>query len=201
MDKNNKIIARAGSFSNSLLAKIKSFLGKYPSTRLSIDANGNLVDSSGKVLYKKGEYSKKGGFYYDKKGNRLGRIWDNIVKAVKKTVDQMTTFFNNMLTKKSGATRTYTLSNITFKKDDHRIKTYSKAEVEGLARALKANPNSVIKVKVYTEEGKKVSELRANVVRDMLVTLGVKKSQISFKGMSDSDANKAAINKVEIIVD
>ena len=45
------------------------------------------------------------------------------------------------------------------------------------------------------------SKKKAEVVHDMLVTLGVSDNQISFKGMGDGDATKAAAGKVEIMVE
>ena len=78
--------------------------------------------------------------------------------------------------------------------------------MEGLARALKANEDSRIEVMVYTNDGKddneskELSEKRANVVHDQLVTLGVDKGQISFSGKGTEDARKAADDRVEIKV-
>lgn len=51
------------------------------------------------------------------------------------------------------------------------------------------------------KQNKEFTKLRAEVVRDMLVTLGVDKKQISFKGMGKEDASKASGEKVEIMVE
>lgn len=201
---------------SGLLAKIKSYLGKYSGTKLSLDANGNLVDSSGKILFKKGEFTQKNGFYYDNQGNKLGRIWEKIVKAIKdgaaaikdgaeKTVEGMKSFFTDLVTKKPNAKTAYTLSNITFNPENHRITNYSKAEVEGLAQALKANKNGKVIVRAYSADAgtakanKKLTKTRAEVIYNMLVTLGVDKSQLSFEGMGASDAAKAATDFIEIV--
>lgn len=95
----------------------------------------------------------------------------------------------------------YSLQKITFNNENHRITNFSKNEVEGLAAALKAHPDSKIQVQVHTKDGGDVSKKRAEVVHDMLVTLGVKDGQISYKGMGDKDAAKAAAGKVEIMVE
>ena len=105
-----------------------------------------------------------------------------------------------MFTKKEGVQSTYTLTNIVFNPENHRITNYSKAEVEGLAAALKADPNSKITVQAYTMDGKnakenkELSKTRAMVVHDMLVTLGVPEKQISAEGLGDG------VNKVLVKV-
>jgi len=117
----------------------------------------------------------------------------------------MKKLFGDMIMKKSNRT-SYALSNIEFNKEDHKISNFSKAEVMGLAEALKANVNGHIEVQVFTNDGKdekesnKLSDTRANVIRDMLVTLGVAKKQISAKGMGISDAEKASRGKVDIVI-
>lgn len=207
-----RIIIPAAMLPSALRTNLKSYLGKYAGVKLKVDDNGNLVDGAGKVIYKKGDYVKKNGFYYDKQGNKLGRIWDKIVAAVsnaaEKTVEGMKNLFSGMFAKKgkAGATSTYLLNDIVFNKENHRIENFSKAEVEGLAAALKADAKSKISVNVFTNDGdsdkesKKLSKKRAEVVRDMLVTLGVNKGQISFSGKGSSDGAKAADDRVEIEV-
>lgn len=119
---------------------------------------------------------------------------------------RMKMMFGNMIVKKEGANTTYALSDIKFKKEGHRIAGFSKAEVEGLAAALKSNTTGKIEVHVYTADGKNdkenadFSDKRANVIRDMLVTLGVNKDQISAIGKGTEDATKAATGKVDIVV-
>ncbi len=206
LDNNGKVIARAGSFSPAILDGLKAQLGTYAMTKLSVNANGDLVDETGKVLVKASDLVQKDGFYYDKKGTKLGKIWGAIKKAVGKTADAMASLFTKMIKKEAGVKTDYTLSNVVFNKENHRITNFSKAEVEGLAQALKANPKGKVTVAVYTNDGKnekeskKISEKRANVIHDMLVTLGVPKGQISFEGKGRSDAAKAAGHKVDIIV-
>ena len=199
-----KILIPVGSLPATLNDKLKAYLGKYYNTKMYLDANGNLVDETGKIILKKGEFVEKDGFYYDKKGNKLGRIWEKIIEAIsnaaEKTIDGMKKLFSNMFTKKEGVQSTYTLTNIVFNPENHRITNYSKAEVEGLAAALKADPNSKITVQAYTMDGKnakenkELSKTRAMVVHDMLVTLGVPEKQISAEGLGDG------VNKVLVKV-
>jgi len=202
VDKAGRVLVEASSIPGTLLSKLKSFLGKYSGIKLTENENGDLVDADGKVIIKKGDYEKKNGFYYDKDGNKLGRIWSKIVDAVKGAADAtkeaMTSLFDGMIKKIEGAKSEYSLSNITFNEEGNRITNFSKNEIEGLAAALKANADGKIVVRGYTNDGaddkanKKLSKSRANVVHDMLVTLGVKDSQISFKGMGSGD------NKIEV---
>jgi len=78
-----------------------------------------------------------------------------------------------------------------------------------LAASLKEHPESRIQVQVHTADGKNktesktISKVRADIVMNMLVTLGVNKDQISAKGMglSNTDAEKAVANTVEVIVE
>ncbi len=188
-------------------------------TTYSLNANGDIVSGSGSVLGKKGSYK------IDAKGNLVsndGRILitaanlsGNLLSKIKAALgaagtgvsqQQMTTMFTNMLVKKAGAKTSYGLSKIEFNKENHKISNFSKAEVMGLAAALKANAKGKIEVRVHTNDGKNakdnnsLSETRAKVIRDMLVTLGVSKGQISAKGMGNADAGKASAGKVEISI-
>lgn len=206
INNNGTVIIRANDVPASLKTKVETHLGKYRGTRLSVDADGNLINADGEIIYRSGEYEVRDGFYYDKEGTRLGRIWEDIKDAVSNTVESMRDFFMDMFEGKPGVESTYLLTDMEFDRENHRIVNYSKAEVEGLARALKANEDSRIEVMVYTNDGKddneskELSEKRANVVHDQLVTLGVDKGQISFSGKGTEDARKAADDRVEIKV-
>lgn len=210
IDVNGRVLVPVASIPSAWKTQLNSSLGKYAGVKLTMNDNGDLVDGKGKIILKKGEFTEKDGFYYDKQGNKLGRIWGKIIKAIgdgaKKTVEGMKSLFSGMFSKAPGAKSTYTLSQIEFHKENHRITNFSKAEVEGLAAALKGNKDSKIKVNVFTNDGKndkenkKLSKVRAEVVKNMLVTLGVDKGQISFDGKGSSDAAKAASDKVEIEV-
>lgn len=137
---------------------------------------------------------------------KTGEVVSNGTKATTKTVEEMKTIFINMFEKKAGAKTNYTLNDIQFDKEGHKITSFTKSEVVGLANALKSNAKGKIEVQVYTNDGKdgkensKLSKTRAELVTQMLETLGVNKKQISFKGMGSSDAAKAASDRVEIQV-
>lgn len=210
------IIIEKAKISTSFLDRLKKMLGKYAGVKLSTDANGNLVDNTGKIIYKKGEFEVKNGYYYDKAGNKLGRFWEKLVKAIKdgaksvtdaaeKSVEQMTTFFQDLIAKKPNAKTSYSLNNITFHPENQKITNFTKSEVMGLAEALKANPSNKVNINVFTNDGgnKKANETlsltRAKVIKQMLTALGVKDSQLSLNGMGSSDAAKAAANKIEIL--
>ncbi len=188
-------------------------------TGYSVNANGDIVDENGKVLFANGTYE------LDAKGNLINKVNKRIVLPAASisrdlgdkissilsglsttvTMEDMKSIFGDMIMKKSTRT-SYGLSNIEFNKEDHKISNFSKAEVMGLAEALKENVDGKIEVQVHTADGKsekesdKLSDTRANVIRDMLVTLGVNKNQISAQGMGDSNKEKAKSGKVEIVI-
>jgi len=189
----------------------------------TIDADGNLLNSDGEIIMESGTYTTKDGKYYDMEGKELNLIQKvgkalgsgatavggAVGDAAEATADAFKDIFGSMFKKKKeGApVANYTLGNITFNRENHKIENFSKNEVIGLANALKMNADSKIKVQVYTNDGadddnnKKLSKTRAEVVRDMLVTLGVDKKQISYDGMGTGDVSKAIRDKVEIVVE
>ncbi len=180
---------------------------------IKVDAAGNLVDTDGKILYNKGEFSFKDGEYFDADGNKLnllqkiGKAMGDAGKAVGgavagaagKTADAFKDTFGGMFKKKMGgeAVAAYGLSDIVFDSESHKITSFSKNEVMGLAEALKATPDAKIKVQVSSADGgdKKVTKMRAQVVHDMLVTLGVADKQISAEGIGEGDG------KVSIVIE
>jgi outer membrane protein OmpA-like peptidoglycan-associated protein len=169
--------------------------GSIAHTALSydVDADGNLIGTSGSMIAKVTDLSEAF-------RTKLASMLPNL------RLNRMKTMFSNMIVKKEGAEKTYALSNIEFKPENHMISNFSKAEVQGLAAALKENKTGQIEVQVYTADGKnakdnnKRSDKRAQVIRDMLVTLGVGKDQIKAVGMGDTDAEKAKMGKVDIVV-
>jgi len=131
-----------------------------------------------------------------------------VTNAADKTVESVKANFKELFNTKAYGT-VYELPEITFEKDSHRINGMSKADVEGLAAALKEHPEARIQVQVHTADGKnntenkKLSGLRADVVKNMMVALGVSEDQISAKGLglTSVDAAKAVANKVEVVVE
>jgi len=193
--------------------------GATGTTAYTIGSNGDVLNPSGSVAFAKGSYK------LDAENNLVGMDGKIILPAASissdlmaklkaaigrissgATLEQMKSMFDDMIIKKAGANSSYGLSNIEFNSEDHKISNFSKAEVQGLAAALKANEKGKIEVQVHTNDGKddkendKLSEMRANVIRDMLVTLGVSKKQIKAIGMGSKDATKAGSKKVEIVI-
>ena len=190
---------------------------------LTVDADGNLL-KDGKLFMKAGEFSIKDGEYFDKDGKSLGllqkvgkaigdagkavggavgdagkAVGGAVAGAAGKTADAFKDVFGGMFKKKASGTSVaaYSLSDIVFDSESHKITTFSKNEVMGLAAALKATPEAKIKVQVSSSDGgdKKVTKKRAQVVHDMLVTLGVADKQISAEGMGAGDG------KVNIVIE
>lgn len=186
---------------------------------------GYYVDGSGerikrdidkakeKINEKVGEAKEKLGSAAANTKEKLGSAVDNTKSAVSAAAanlskDKVKANFNKLFNTKAVGT-VYALSEIAFDKKSHRITKMSKEEVEGLAAALKDHPASRIQVQVHTADGKNKSQckeiagLRAEVVKKMLITLGVKEGQISSKGLglTTEDAAKAVANTVEVVVE
>ncbi len=180
-----------------------------------INDAGDIVSGSGSVVFKSGSYNiDLSGNLMDANGKILAPVSalsadfkTQLISAVSQMkLNKMKVMFADMIVKKAGTSGSYGLSNIEFNKENHKISNFSKNEVMGLAEALKANATGKIEVHVYTADGdgdkanNKLSETRAKVIRDMLVTLGVSKGQIKAVGKGSSDAAKAKIGKVDIVV-
>lgn len=188
-----------------------------------VDDKGDLLDKKGDVVKKKGEFKLEGGYYVDNEGEIIKRKIDKTKEKINKAVDKTKDAVGNAADKTKDGVKstfkelfntravgtTYTLSEITFDKTSHKITNMSKEEVEGLAEALKEHPDNRIQVQVHTADGKdraeskQISRLRAEVVKSMMVALGVSENQISSKGMGlqAQEAQKAVDNKVEIVVE
>jgi len=192
-----------------------------------LNKKGDLVKKSGEFKLEGGFYVDNDGQYIqrqiDKTKKKINKTVDetkgklkdaasNTKKAVtlaaNRTTESVKANFNDIFNTKAVGT-IYPLPDIKFDKESHRITNFKKEDVEGMAASLKDHPASRIQVQVYTAdaktrgENKKISKLRADVVKQMLVTLGVKEDQISSKGMGlpTEDAAKAVANAVEVIVE
>ena len=170
----------------------------------SVNAAGDLVDASGNLLAKKGAFSFKDGNYLDAQGKEIGvlkKIGNAIGGAATKSADAVKKVFTGLFKSKEKIGSTYLMSKIVFDEESHRIKDFSKGEVEGLAAALKEMPKAKIQVVVHGVAEQDVTEKRAEVVKAMLETLGVGKKQISVKGMGSDIPAKARAGTVEIKVE
>lgn len=173
-------------------------------TSFSVNAAGDLVDAKGNLIAKAGSFSFNDGTYLDAEGKEIGvlkKIGSAIGGAATKSADAMKKVFSGLFKSKEKVGSTYLMSKIVFDDESHRITDFSKGEVEGLAAALKDMPDAKIQVQVHGDADKGVTEKRAEVIKAMLVTLGVDKKQISSKGMGADDAAKAKDGKVEIKVE
>lgn len=162
----------------------------------------STVDKTKEKLSKTANESK------EKLSTALDNTKETVSNVASNTKESVKANFNKLFNTKAVGTA-YTLPGIEFDKKSHRITKMSMEEVEGLAAALKEHPESRIQVQVHTADGedkaacKEMSDLRAKVIKDMMVTLGVNADQISFKGLglTVSDAAKAVANTVEVIVE
>lgn len=173
----------------------------------------NIDKAKEKINKKVGDAKEKLSTAADNTKAAVSNAADNTKAAVSNAAaslskDNVQAKFNKMFNTKAVGTA-YALHDIAFDKESHRITAMSKEEIEGMAAALKEHPESRIQVQVHTADGKnpadckKISGLRAEVVKDMLVTLGVSADQISAKGLglTTSDAAKAVANAVEVVVE
>ncbi len=192
LDKKGKLVEKAGDF------KLEG---------------GYYVDGDGEIIKRKIDKTKeKINATVDKTKDAVGdaakKTTEAVGDAAKKTTEGVKATFKDLFNTKAVGTA-YTLPGITFDKTSHRVTNMSKTEVDGLAAALKEHPDARIQVQVHTADGKtrpeskKISKLRAEVVKNMLVALGVNENQISSKGMGlkADDAEKAVANTVEVIVE
>ncbi|MFK7978487.1 MAG: OmpA family protein [Saprospiraceae bacterium] len=181
--------------------------------------NEKMGQTKEKLSEKMGETKEKLSETKEKLGEKMGETKEKLGAAVgstkeavsdltAKSTESVKANFNKLFNTKAVGT-TYALSEIGFDKESHRITKMSKEEVVGLAEALKEHPESRIQVQVHTSDGqskkecREISKLRADVVKNMLVTLGVGADQISSKGLglTVEDAAKAVANTVEVVVE
>jgi len=192
-----------------------------------LNKKGNLIKKKGEFKLEGGYYVDNNGKtiqrQIDKTKEKINKKVDGAKKKVKaaasgtkkavtvaadRTKESVKNNFNDLFNTKAVGT-IYPLSEIEFDKSSHRITNFKKEDVEGMAASLKDHPASRIQVQVYTADAKsraknkEISKLRADLVKSMLVTLGVNKDQISSKGMGlpTEDAAKAVANAVEIVVE
>ena len=192
LNKKNEIVKKAGEY--------KMEGGYY------VDNNGDQIKRD--IDKTKEKINSTVGDTKDKMKNAASNTKQAVTLAANRTKESVTANFNELFNTKAVGT-IYPLSEIKFNPKNHRITNYKKEDVEGMAAALKDHPASRIQVQVYTAdaktkaENKKISAKRAELVKNMLVTLGVKEDQISFKGMGlpTEDAAKAVANAVEVVVE
>lgn len=83
---------------------------------------------------------------------------------------------------------------VTFVRNQETLTKETKEALQELAEVLKTNPNFTIRIEGHTcwigtkEENQKLSEARANLVRDYLVEQGVPPSQLQVRGYGETQA-------------
>ncbi len=176
---------------------------------LTVDADGNLMRGD-KLIAKAGTFSEKDGSYVDASGKTLGLIGKvgkaigdaaktaggAVAGAATKSADAIKGVFSKAFSKKDSG-YAYSLTDISWEEGGNKITNFSKNEIMGLAAALKENADGKIEVQVNGAD-KSLSKQRASVIRDQLVTLGVKANQISAKGMGDGDAASGKLVKIVV---
>jgi len=214
LNKKGNLVKKAGEFKleggyyvDSNGEKIKRDIDK---TKEKINATvdktkAKLSETADKTKAKIGEAA---GDTKEKLSKAVGSTKEAVSSAASITAAGVKDNFNKLFNTKAVGT-SYALHDIAFDAKSHRIIKMSKEEIEGMAAALKEHPASRIQVQVHTADGKtkaankEISKLRAEVVKDMMVTLGVNADQISAKGLglTTADAAKAVANTVEVVVE
>jgi len=162
----------------------------------SVNEDGDLEDAKGTVVKKAGEFSVTDGYYVSTSGEPLSPVYN----PLNKSSDEFKKNFSDILMTKKSVGTTYVLSHMEFDPQSNTVTKHSKAELEGLANALRTIPGAKIQVEVHSVDGDDETKLRAQAIKDLLVSLGVEKDQISSKGMGAQIASKAASHSVEIRV-
>lgn len=171
-----------------------------------VDNNGDYIKR--KIDKAKDKINKTVDGAKDKVKNAASNTKNAATLAANRTKESVTNNFNEIFNTKAVGT-IYPLTEIKFDPKSHKITDFKKEDIEGMAASLKDHPASRIQVQVYTADAKsrsknkEISRLRADLVKNMLVALGVSKDQISSKGMGlpTEDAAKAVANAVEVVVE
>jgi outer membrane protein OmpA-like peptidoglycan-associated protein len=106
-------------------------------------------------------------------------------------------------TTKATAPASFKLNNILFKFDSYTLSSIARRDLNKLVTLLKENPNVKIQINGYTDSrgaksyNVKLSKNRAKSVKDYLVSNGIDKSRLTYKGfgpanpvITDSEINK-----------
>ena len=111
--------------------------------------NKTVDDTKDKLNEKMNSAKDKMGDTKDKLGQAVGNTKAAVTKAANRTTESVKANFKELFNTKAVGT-VYPLDEITFNPESHRITGMSKADVEGLAAALKEHPESRIQVQVHT---------------------------------------------------
>jgi len=162
----------------------------------STNANGVVVDASGKTMSGVAKFGEMIKGAANKTGNAIGnaasKTGNAIGNAASKTGDALSSAAAKAKAKFSNAFKPgvkaapVALSDMEW--DGEKIKSFDKAEFEGLAATLKANPDAKVTIESFGDK-QLVAKGRAEWVKNMMVTLGVNKSQISTKGTKEAGNN------------
>ncbi len=177
VDGSGKVLKKAGEFTvntaNAAGNAVADAAGNVAAG--AKNAGGKMVDGAKNVGGKIADGAKNaGGKIADgakKAGGAVKGAAQETGAALKAATSKVSAKFTDVFKKKQSG-YTYTLNDIVWAENGNRITNYRKSEVEGLAAALKSNPDAKIVVNASTKP-------RAKVVEQMLTTLGVKANQIS----------------------
>jgi outer membrane protein OmpA-like peptidoglycan-associated protein/tetratricopeptide (TPR) repeat protein len=173
------------------------------STKVKLGASVELIDlATGEVVStltsdeKTGEFitvlvtNKRYAFNIDKEGYLF--FSDNFDLTTTNT-DALKPFIIEAGLKKPSEGATLVLKNIFFDVNKYALKPESKAELEKLHAFMKRFPEMKIEVGGHTDNtgnpasNQSLSENRAKAVVEFMVSLGVGKSRISYKGYADTE--------------
>lgn len=117
--------------------------------------------------------------------------------------------------KKLEVGKAFTINDILYATNSYTLTNHSKFILKGFARFLKENPTIKVTIQGHTDDvgddkkNLKLSQNRANGVKDFLVSLGIGKDRLKSEGYgetkpkvkNDSDANRAQNRRTDFVID
>lgn len=150
---------------------------------------------------------KKEGSAFDSK-----LIAKEVIESAKKNVSIRD---NNLNVKELKVGEAYTINDILFGTNSSELNAKSKFILKGFSRFLSENPSIVVAIQGHTDDvgddtkNLKLSEERAQGVKNYLVSLGISASQLSAKGFgetqpavaNDSESNRAKNRRTDFVIE
>jgi outer membrane protein OmpA-like peptidoglycan-associated protein len=128
--------------------------------------------------------------------------------------DEVTIRGNDLEVKELKVGEAYTINDILYATNSSALNSKSKFILKGFARFLKENPTIKVSIQGHTDDvgddakNMKLSEDRAEGVKDYLASLGIAKSRLDSKGFgetkpkvkNDSAANRALNRRTDFVI-
>ncbi len=106
--------------------------------------------------------------------------------------------YEGLFTKEDKVGQSTSMSMFTFNQTGTEIREFNQDEMNGLAQALKDNPNVKIQIQSHSNSDLSITHSRANSVKQKLFELGVSADQVNSIGKGRENKAKAAGNLISI---